>query len=79
MSYHLFKYFRGWSVTWIPKNSVLNSGKYKLEKLIKKEANPENPKFVKGTINYKLNKYLLFVSEASKMKLLDPMSNYFYI
>lgn len=73
----IFK-FRGWSVTWIPKKSILNYGKYKSFREINKNEEPKNPKYSKGSINYKLNKYLIFVTEGSKMKLFDPMSDFYY-
>lgn len=55
------------------KNSISNYGKYKLHRKNEKEKCSDNPKFKKGTINYKLNKYILFVSQGSKMKLIDPL------
>lgn len=70
--------FRGWSVTWIPKKSILNYGKYKSFKEINKNKDPTNPKYAKESINYKLDKYLIFVTEGSKMKLFDPMSDFYY-
>lgn len=60
-------------MVWVIKKTVLNYGKYKLFKEKHKKEDPENAKFKKGTMNYQLNKYLLFVTEDSRMKLFDPM------
>lgn len=61
------------------KNSISNYGKYKLHQIKEKEKFSDNPKFLKGTLNYLLNKYILFVSQGSKMKLIDPLGILFLL
>lgn len=66
------KIFRIWSIVWIKKKKVFNNQVYKIKKALLKKTS-DDPKYQKGTINYYLNKYLLFATQKESIFLLDPI------